>query len=215
MDDEPGWDDLTEQQGFTRWCALALARDPEQAVRLITQAFPESKVRAALAVVSREPHDRLPQPHVVPDGPRAESCDWCGRSQPDGGLVVGYDRPPQPVLEVDEATLEARHVPAEPCPRLNFARLQEYPHCAREDECQQARDEQIDSWRDHQYGVGWRQPQPEPAWLTREREQALVLLTSAQAAGYALLGWVAVQGRDSPLCDAERTWGRLRGAERH
>jgi hypothetical protein len=166
---------LTEAEAFGSWCAMQLARYPERTIERMVRVFPESRLRAARRVISQVPGDFAPDAYAEPDSdePGTEYCDWCGRTDPEGGLTRFWPPPataPERVPEVQDS----------------------HPHCADERACQRERDERLPQWRRHQHPE-WRVTLRDLARLANEKHQARVVLSMAEAAGYAIRGWLEVQ----------------------
>jgi hypothetical protein len=180
---------------FGGWVAMALARSPETAIKAITGAFPESRIRAAQQAIARKP-DGGPEPVTEPDQPGAEQwCDWCGRTDPEHGLTRVYETPVSAWPSVPDPETPGQHIPVfrkvAPEPP-DLGKAYEPPHCVDEPACYRERADRVDQWRSRQY-PGWQPSPAELAWLGRERAQAREVLALAQAAGYAIKGWAELQ----------------------
>ena len=150
-------------------------------------------------MLERQP-DTGPRPWPEPDGP-GPSCNWCGRTQPGGGLVLGYGpRPPATSYEPDPAALELKAAaPPEPGPEPDLDEEKE-SRCADETACQRERDSHLVEWRRHQY-PWWRPTLRELAVLARQKEQARDLLSCAAAAWEAITAWAVLQDQMAAAAD--------------
>lgn len=210
-------DDRIEAEVFGSWVAASMARDPHGTIARMVRVFPDSRLRQARAVLEKQPGEPQPDPWPEPDQPgAAESCNWCGRTAPPGGLTRQYPRPAsagqwvpataghwEPNRKTPQAYRQAAPEPAEGVADTG-------PHCADEEACQQEREARIQEWRRHQYPGVYKITLAGLAALAREKEEARTVLALAQAAGYAIRGWLEVQ---SQISEAEDDMVELSAAQ--
>jgi hypothetical protein len=88
-----------EQAAFRQWISAGLAEHPEQTFQTLTQVYNPSRIGDARQVLALarilEPPEQEPEPEVPPAG--VNSCSWCGRAHPPGGMTDQYPRPPEPM----------------------------------------------------------------------------------------------------------------------
>lgn len=181
------WDAFRDQ------VSRGLARHPEATLAHLAAEFsPASRTEAravlAFAAVASTAYDP-PEPWPEPDGP-GPSCNWCGRTDPGGGLTDTYPAPARrdPATVADPMTLGISYArPGPPEVRTMAGDV----HCVDEDRCQQEREAALPVWRHHQFGD--RRRGQEPAWLTRLRDDAEVTLTGCEVVSTEVGGWLRLQ----------------------